>query len=48
MFHAMQPYFLQGARVKYSGESYCRISYHPNLKTHLEDIDEELSIGDKK
>eukprot|EP00105_Crassostrea_gigas_P039184 XP_019923332.1 PREDICTED: G2/mitotic-specific cyclin-B isoform X2 [Crassostrea gigas] len=38
----------QGARVKYSGESYCRISYHPNLKTHLEDIDEELIIGKKK
>ncbi|XP_078336420.1 G2/mitotic-specific cyclin-B-like isoform X2 [Crassostrea virginica] len=33
----------QGARVKYSGEIYHRISQHPNLSTHLEDIKKELS-----
>ncbi|XP_061197637.1 G2/mitotic-specific cyclin-B-like [Saccostrea echinata] len=33
----------QGAQVKYSSESCCRISQHPNLKNHPEDILQELT-----
>ncbi|XP_048752199.2 G2/mitotic-specific cyclin-B-like [Ostrea edulis] len=33
----------QGARVKYSTDSFCRISHHPNLKAHIHDILQELS-----